>query len=88
MKLTCDTREGILARTGLEPDGLNITGIYIRAQWPHGNWDSVDIACLDAPSLLEWLRGHDGDNMLAENVVGVLLGHGHIRQPEGQTDDT
>ena len=54
------------------------TGIFVRAQVPGGKWDSVDIAQLDAESLLEWLRSRDGDNSLAENVVGILLGHGHL----------
>lgn len=54
------------------------TGIFVRAQTVKG-WASVDIGQLDAPSLLSWLRSRGGDNAWAENVVGILLGHGHIR---------
>lgn len=50
------------------------TDIFVRAkrgdQW--GNWD---IACLDAPSLLRWLRSRGGENHWAENVIGIVLGH-------------
>ena len=50
------------------------TGIYVRAK--HGDkWDSFDIAALDAPSLLKWLRSRGGENKWAENCVGILLGH-------------
>jgi hypothetical protein len=54
------------------------TGIYIRAQDEEGRWHSEDIALLDMPSLLEWLRSRGGYNPWAEDVVGILLGHGHI----------
>lgn len=58
---------------------LEGTGIYVRAQSPSvAKWLSLDIALLDAPSLLIWLRSQGGDNELAENTVGVLLGHGHL----------
>ena len=51
------------------------TGIYVRAQLPNGKWDSVDIIYLTSESLLEWLRSRGGENVFAENVVGILLGH-------------
>jgi hypothetical protein len=54
------------------------TGIYVRAKSPEGKWESVDINLLDATSLLHWLRSGGEKNELAENVVGILLGHGHI----------
>lgn len=63
----------------LDPkEGWASTGIYVRAQLPDGKWDAVDIIHLDKPSLLEWLRSRGGDNPWAEDVVGILLGHGHL----------
>jgi hypothetical protein len=53
------------------------TGIFVRALTPDGK-ASVDIGCLTPKSLLKWLRHCGGKNPLAENVVGQLLGHGHI----------
>ena len=54
------------------------TGIYIRALTPNGKWESVDIAYLDAESMRLWLRSRGGENEWAENVVGILLGYGHL----------
>ena len=54
------------------------TGIYVRASTPEGVWDSVDIALLQKPSLLRWLKSRGGHNIWAENVVALLLGHGHF----------
>lgn len=51
------------------------TGILVRARHPHNGWCSADIADLDAPSLLAWLRSRGGENKWAESVVGMLLGH-------------
>lgn len=42
------------------PDHADTTGIYVRAVGLNGRWGSHDIAELDAPSLLAWLRSHDG----------------------------
>lgn len=53
------------------------TGIYVRAITPDG-YKSVDIAVLTPTSLLKWLRMHGEVNKLAENCVGVLLGHGGL----------
>jgi len=53
-----------------------ITGIYIRASDPSGKWDSVDIAQLDKQSLHAFLRSRGGENLRAENIVGILLGYG------------
>jgi hypothetical protein len=62
-----------------EHGGEGLTGIFIRAQHPKTEkWLSVDIAVLNKPSLLAWLRSRDGDNPWAEDVVGILLGHGHL----------
>lgn len=60
----------------LEAD--DATGVYIRAQSPDGKWGSYDMAQLDKSSLLTWLRSRGGDNPWAEDVVGILLGHGHL----------
>jgi len=59
------------------------TGIYVRAQRASGSWESADISTLDRNSLLEWLRSRGGNNVWAENVVGILLGHGHLHGGEG-----
>lgn len=52
------------------------TGIFVRAINTEGRWDNADIAQLDKESLLEFLRSRGGQNEWAENVVGILLGHG------------
>ncbi|MCK5607276.1 hypothetical protein KAR91_35665 [Candidatus Pacearchaeota archaeon] len=71
MKLRIEpTRENNLA--------YESTSIFIRAINSEGKWDSVDIAQLDKPSLLFWLKSRGGDNPWAEDVVGILLGHGHL----------
>lgn len=56
------------------------TGLYVRASLPNGGIDSVDIAALDKASPLEWLRSRGGDNPWAEDVVGILLDHGHLHK--------
>ena len=63
-------------------DDLYSTGIYVRAIRPDGRADSVDIVMLDRPSLLRWLRSRGGHNPWAEDVVGILLGHGHLTTEE------
>ena len=69
MKLKIDTK-----RASLEG-----TGIFVRAQDSSYKWHSVDIAALEKESLLDWLQSEGGDNRIAENCVGILLGHGHLR---------
>lgn len=67
------------ART--EDNGYHDTGIYIRAKHPSTDrWGSYDIVNLTKESLLAWLRGHGGDNPVAENTVGILLGYGHLHE--------
>ena len=59
------------------------TGIFIRAQLPNETkWYTADIAILEKDSLLVWLRSRGGNNPYAEDVVGILLGHGHLHQYE------
>lgn len=67
----------------LERTSIEETGIFVRAQDNNGKWHSADIAHLDKDSLLVWLRSRGGDNALAENTVGLLLGHGHLRDVGG-----
>lgn len=46
-----------------------------------GSWESVDISVLDKASLQAWVTsrlGHAPGNVWAENVVAILLGHGHF----------
>jgi hypothetical protein len=55
------------------------TGIFVRAYHPiTQRWHSACISCLTKDSLLRWLTMHGGDNPVAENVVGHLLGHGRL----------
>ncbi|MFN6572361.1 hypothetical protein [Dendronalium sp. ChiSLP03b] len=56
------------------------TGIFIRAQFDDETWEVVEISHLDKASLLAWLKSKGGDNRLAENCIGVLLGHGHLHE--------
>lgn len=58
------------------------TGIYVRAKHVDGGFESVDISQLTKSSLLNWLRSRGGNNVWAENVVGLILGYGalHIEQ--------
>ena len=56
------------------------TGIYVRAHTGGTQYANFDIAELDAESLLVWLRSRGGDNPWAEDVVGILLGHGHLHK--------
>ena len=53
------------------------TGIFVRAK-DGDRWTSVDIADLEKDSLLEWLKSRGGDNRWAEDVCGILMGHGHL----------
>jgi hypothetical protein len=55
------------------------TDIYVRA-WSESDdkWVNADIVHLDKESLLHWLKSRGGDNPWAEDVVGILLGHGHF----------
>jgi hypothetical protein len=55
------------------------TGIFVRARCA-GAWGSHDIAHLTKASLLAWLRLRGGENRIAEDVVGILLGHGHLHR--------
>ena len=76
-----DCREPTLQ---VDPDRVAVyseTGIFVRAQDAEGKWGSHDIAHLTAASLLAWLRSRGGHNPYAENVVGVLLAHGHLVEP-------
>lgn len=75
----------LMAKPGLRDfEAMGGTGIYVRAKFPEGGYGSVDIRDLDAPSLLAWLRSGGGNNPLAENTIGILLGHGHLVGPDGE----
>ena len=64
-----------------EQEFSDITGIFIRA-WSDekDKFVNADIYHLDKESLLEWLKSRGGDNPWAEDVVGILLGHGHLHK--------
>lgn len=54
-------------------------GIYVRARDKHGGWSNYDIAQLDKPSLLRWLKSKgEGENAarFARNVVATIFHHG------------
>ena len=57
---------------------LGDTGIYVRAMDADGKIGTHDIILLDKESLLKFLRSSGGKNTMAENVVSILLCHGHI----------
>lgn len=68
----------IVNRTrAINEDLREATGIYVRAKC-NGKWGSYDIATLEKESLFQWLRSRGGENVWAENVVGILLGHGPL----------
>lgn len=49
--------------------------------------EAVDIGALEEASLFTWLREGGGDNPRAENVVGVILGHGRLHPlPDDQNN--
>jgi hypothetical protein len=55
------------------------TNVPIRAWDPvDQEWCTTDISYLNKASLLTWLKSRDGDNKLAEDLVGILMGHGHL----------
>lgn len=58
------------------------TGIYVRATFDDGTWGVVEISHLDKASLLNWLKSTGGDNRIAENCVGILLGHGSLHESQ------
>ena len=62
--------------------GRNSTGIYVRAKH-NDSWGSFDIYELNKESLVIWLTDSGCSNPMAENTVGILLGHGHIHEPNG-----
>lgn len=49
-------------------------GVPVRAQHDDGTFSAVDIAELDAPSLLAFIRSRGGSNEYAESLVFHLLG--------------
>ena len=64
----------------LENDYSFHTGVFVRAKFPNGKWDSVDVSLLTKESLLEWLRSRGGNNPYAENFVGILLNYGQLTE--------
>jgi hypothetical protein len=69
------------------PNYHGLTGIFIRAKH-EGKWGNFDIAELDEPGLMVWLRSRGGDNPWAESTVAILLGHRATEEtPPGKDDD-
>ena len=60
---------------------LERTGIYVRAR-DGERFVSADIDQLDKRSLLAFLRHKRGDqladNPWAEDIIGLVMGHGHL----------
>lgn len=69
-------RQTVEAQTaGLE---LPTTGVFVRAKTAGGEYENVDILLLTASSLLAYLKKDGGDNQLAEDIVGIITGHGRL----------
>jgi hypothetical protein len=51
------------------------TNVYVAARRWDGEFVKADIIELDKASLLHWLRSRGGENVFAENLVLLLLGH-------------
>jgi hypothetical protein len=51
------------------------TGVFVRAKFPDGHFDSVDIFWLTKESLAAWLGSRGGNNPWAEQLVYILLEH-------------
>ena len=80
MILRSDTEENLVTRLGENWQEAG-TGIYVRAKNTADRWDSLDIIHLDRVSLLVFLRSREvGHNPWAEDVCGLLLGHGHLHE--------
>lgn len=60
-------------RGSINRDLHGSTGIFIRARGLDGNYGSYDIAELDRPSLVEWVKGRD--RLWLEHLVLTLMGH-------------
>lgn len=59
--------------------------IPIRARDPvTDQWGSFEVPQLDKKSLLEWLK--DRPKEYVDDVVGILLGHGHLHSLPKQPD--
>ena len=57
--------------------------IPIRAQDPRDNkWGSFEVAQLSKESLIEWLK--DRPRSYVEDVLGIMLGHGHLNPIPGE----
>ena len=54
------------------------TGIYVRAKNKEGRVINADIVDLKKESLLAWLTSRGGSNPWAEDVIGIVFGHGHL----------
>lgn len=61
---------------GYEPLCIPIRALDPRTE----QWGSFDVAKLDKESLIEWLSKRDLNYV--KDVVGILLGHGHITDKE------
>jgi len=67
------------SRTNPDSALEDTTGIYVRAIDPRTErWGSYDLATLDTDSLKEFLE--DKDVRYLMDIIGILLGHGHLRE--------
>ena len=55
------------------------TGIYVRSyDMQKAEWVNADISQLTRASLIAFLRSRGESAKMAEDVVGILLDHGHL----------
>lgn len=69
-----------LFRTRDDPTPPILTHEYAPALRSGGKIERVDIVSLDAESLLDWLHNKGECNVRAENLIGVLFGHGPLHR--------
>ena len=65
----------------IEQGDMSVVGIPVRARHDDYKWSTVDIMALTKESLLGWLKSRGGDNPWAEDVVGIIMNHGHLHDP-------
>lgn len=78
----CEIKELRIDPKRIKSNEFGETGIMVRAKLLDGSYGAVDIVNLEKESLLEWLRSNVEENKLAENVVGILFGHGQFHLGE------
>jgi len=52
-----------------------VTGIFIRALHPSGNWENVDLCQLDRNSIIKWTKSRKNG---ALNALLIILGYEQV----------